>query len=57
MREFLLQQQESVGTGRNFAAQQANIFVLDLEDKYPENPKIKCHYRLKEMEELLKQAF
>ena len=57
MREFLLQQQESVGTGRNFAAQQANIFVLDLEDKYPENPKIKSHYRLKEMEELLKQAF
>ena len=53
MRSFLSEQKEVIGGGRNFAAQQANIFALDLENEYPNNDKIKSHYRLSEVEKLL----
>ena len=56
-REFLRLQKENIASGRHFAAQQASVYVLDLEKEYPENPKIKNNYRLKAIEELLINIF
>ncbi|MBQ8465918.1 MAG: DUF2207 domain-containing protein [Alphaproteobacteria bacterium] len=53
MREFLLEQKESICNGRNFVIQQANIFALDVEDEYPNNDKIKSTYRLDMIKALL----
>lgn len=57
IRDFLINQRESIGNGRNFVAQQANIFALDVEDSYPNNDKIRSNYRLDMVKVLLAKVF
>lgn len=57
LREFLLEQKDNIGAGRNFAVQQPNILVLDLEQEYPENLKNKNAYRLAEVNDLLERLY
>ena len=54
LREFLEGQAENIESGRNFAIQQANIWALDLEDRFKSNPKIAGSYRLEEIKLLMK---
>ena len=57
LRDFLLEQKESICNGRNFVVQQANIFALDIEDEYPNNDKIRSSYRLDLIKALLAKVF
>lgn len=57
MRDFLEEQKENIGSGRNFVVQQANIFALDLEDKYEINDKIKSVYRLDDVQKVMRRVF
>lgn len=57
LREFLAEQKDNIGGGRNFAVQQPNILVLDLEQEYPENLKNKNAYRLAEVNDLLERLY
>lgn len=52
LRKFLIEQKEVVN-GKNFIIQQANIFALDIEDMFPNGDKIKNHYRLDLLKQLL----
>jgi len=57
MRNFLLEQKDSINNGRNFAVQQAMIFALDLEQDFENNPKVKNVYKLSEIEDLLEIVY
>ena len=57
MREFLISQKEAIASGRNFAVQQPNIFALELEDIYPDNPKIHDVYKLELIKKWLTKMF
>lgn len=45
-RDYLIDNAATLSLGRDFAAQQANIFALDISGKYPETPNIRDAYRL-----------
>lgn len=51
-RDYLIDNAATLSLGRDFYAQQANIFALDISTKYPLNPNIKDNYRLIEAEKL-----
>ena len=52
-KDFLLEQKDNICSGKNFILQQANIFALDLDYLFENNPKIKDIYRLTEIQKLL----
>ena len=54
LREFIEKQAENIESGRNFTIQQANIWALDLENNFTNNPKIAGSYRLEEVNLLMK---
>ena len=54
LREFIETQAENIESGRNFTIQQANIWALDLENNFTNNPKIAGSYRLEEIKLLMK---
>lgn len=57
MKEFLSSQKEMIGSGRNFAVQQPNIFALDLEDDYSDHPKIHDMYKLRMIKTWLNKVY
>ena len=54
-RDYLIDNAATLSLGRDFYAQQANIFALDISAKYPLNPNIKDNYRLIEAEKLVQR--
>ena len=45
-RDYLIDNAQALSLGRDFAAQQANIFALDISDKYPLKDNYRDVYRL-----------
>lgn len=51
-KEYLLRNAESICLGRDFLNQQANIFALDLTDKFPAQQNIRDYYKLDILSEI-----
>ncbi len=51
-RDYLIDNSSTLSLGRDFYAQQANIFAFEISAKYPPNQNIKENYRLNEAEKL-----
>ena len=54
-RDYLIDNAATLSLGRGFAAQQANIFALDVSGKYPEKPNIRDAYRLETAAKLVQK--
>jgi len=52
-KNYLLEQKDNICNGKSFILHQADIFALDLEHAFGNNPKIKDIYRLSETQRLL----